>query len=41
MFNQVEVAIWAYDFCLSCVIYVIGDMLFWIELFSYDGQLMG
>jgi len=41
MLNQVEVAIRAYDPCLSCATHAIGDMPLRIELFSHDGQLMG
>jgi NAD-reducing hydrogenase large subunit len=41
MLNQVEIAIRAYDPCLSCATHAIGDMPLRIELFNHSGQLIG
>jgi NAD-reducing hydrogenase large subunit len=41
MLNLVEIAIRAYDPCLSCATHAIGDMPLRIELFNHSGQLIG
>jgi NAD-reducing hydrogenase large subunit len=38
--NQVEVAIRAYDPCLSCATHAVGQMPLEMELFSSDGRLL-
>lgn len=40
MLNQVEVAIRAYDPCLSCATHAIGDMPLRIELYDHNEQLL-
>ena len=40
MLNQVEVAIRAYDPCLSCATHALGKMALKAEMYSYDGQLL-
>jgi NAD-reducing hydrogenase large subunit len=39
MLNQVEVAIRAYDPCLSCATHALGQMPLRVELFDHQGQL--
>ena len=40
MLNQVEVAIRAYDPCLSCATHALGQMPLEISLFDNDGKLI-
>ena len=40
MLNHVEVAIRAYDPCLSCATHALGQMPLQIELFDADGALV-
>lgn len=40
MLNQVEVAIRAYDPCLSCATQALGQMPLHVELFNYKGELV-
>jgi NAD-reducing hydrogenase large subunit len=40
MLNQVEVAIRAYDPCLSCATHALGKMPLKAQMYSYDGQLL-
>jgi len=40
MLNHVEVAIRAYDPCLSCATHALGQMPLQIELFDADGNLI-
>lgn len=40
MLNHVEVAIRAYDPCLSCATHALGQMPLHVELFDADGQLV-
>jgi len=40
MLNQVEVAIRAYDPCLSCATHALGKMPLQVELFDHNGQLL-
>jgi NAD-reducing hydrogenase large subunit len=40
MLNQVEVAIRAYDPCLSCATHALGKMSLKIELYNYYGELI-
>ena len=40
MLNQVEVAIRAYDPCLSCATQALGKMPLTIELYNYNGELI-
>ncbi|NBC64280.1 MAG: Ni/Fe hydrogenase subunit alpha [Bacteroidetes bacterium] len=41
MLNQVEVAIRAYDPCLSCATQAMGKMPLKVELYDHDGTLIG
>ena len=40
MMNQVEVAIRAYDPCLSCATHAIGQMPLEVSLFNHNGDLI-
>ena len=40
MLNQVEVAIRAYDPCLSCATHALGQMPLRVELFDAQGNLI-
>ena len=40
MLNQVEVAIRAYDPCLSCATHALGQMPLEVQLFDNDGKLI-
>ena len=40
MLNQVEVAIRAYDPCLSCATHAMGKMPLILEVFDADGKLV-
>lgn len=40
MLNQVEVAIRAYDPCLSCATHAMGQMPLKLELFNHNGELL-
>lgn len=40
MMNQIEVAIRAYDPCLSCATHAMGQMPFELQLFDYRGNLI-
>jgi NAD-reducing hydrogenase large subunit len=40
MLNQVEVAIRAYDPCLSCATHALGQMSLLIELYDHEGRLI-
>ena len=40
MLNQVEVAIRAYDPCLSCATHAIGQMPLEVSLFNHLGELI-
>ena len=40
LLNTVEVAIRAYDPCLSCATHALGKMPLSLELFDHDGQLL-
>jgi NAD-reducing hydrogenase large subunit len=40
MLNQVEVAIRAYDPCLSCATHALGQMPLEISLYNYAGELI-
>ncbi len=40
MLNQVEVAIRAYDPCLSCATHAVGQMPLQIELYNSHGELI-
>jgi NAD-reducing hydrogenase large subunit len=40
LLNTVEVAIRAYDPCLSCATHALGQMPLSLELFDYEGQLL-
>ena len=40
LLNHVEVAIRAYDPCLSCATHALGQMPLTVELFDHQGQLL-
>ncbi|WP_323785047.1 Ni/Fe hydrogenase subunit alpha [Thalassovita sp.] len=40
MLNHIEVAIRAYDPCLSCATHALGQMPLQVELFDFDGSLL-
>lgn len=40
MLNQVEVAIRAYDPCLSCATHALGQMSLQVQLFNHEGKLL-
>lgn len=40
LLNHVEVAIRAYDPCLSCATHAMGKMPLIVELFDYQGRLL-
>ena len=40
LLNRVEVAIRAYDPCLSCATHAMGKMPLTVELFDYQGNLI-
>ena len=40
MLNKIEVAVRAYDPCLSCATHALGQMPLQVELFDADGQLL-
>jgi NAD-reducing hydrogenase large subunit len=40
MLNQIEVAVRAYDPCLSCATHALGQMPLQVELFDADGRLL-
>ena len=40
MLNQVEIAIRAYDPCLSCATHALGQMPLRVELFNHVGKLI-
>jgi NAD-reducing hydrogenase large subunit len=40
MLNQVEVAIRAYDPCLSCATHAMGKMPLKAEIYNYNGELI-
>jgi NAD-reducing hydrogenase large subunit len=40
MLNHIEVAIRAYDPCLSCATHALGRMPLVVEMFDYEGNLV-
>ncbi len=40
MLNQIEVAVRAYDPCLSCATHALGQMPLDVELYDADGRLV-
>ena len=40
MLNHIEVAVRAYDPCLSCATHALGQMPLQVELFDADGRLV-
>ena len=40
MLNEIEVAIRAYDPCLSCATHALGQMPLQLQIYDHNGQLV-